>query len=101
MSIMLRAATWGSSNTSDSEDEIENFHLEECKVSKAVIFDWDNTLFCTDYFNMLQLDYKSIFSDKKSLEEEGTYLIYELQSLEEVIIKYNFLENFKFILRTS
>jgi hypothetical protein len=76
-----------SSNTYDSERGNENSILErpqspgECKIA---LFDWDNTLFCTQYLDMLQLDYKNIFSEKKSLEEVGTYLIYEIQNLEEV-----------------
>ena len=86
----------GSLNTSDSEGGQEIYKFEDFKEesqSKIAIFDWDNTLFCTDYFDMLQLDYKGIFSEKKSIEEVGSYLLHELQSLEEVkyfLIKFYF-----------
>jgi hypothetical protein len=70
-------------NTSDSDsehiksqDEAEEIHL--------ALFDWDNTLFCTSYLEMLQVDCKQVFSDQKSLEAFGAYLNYELQTLEEV-----------------
>ncbi len=61
--------------TTDSEEEFE------IQTRRVVIFDWDNTLFCTSYLEMFQLDFKSIFKETKSLEE---YLTHEIQSLEEV-----------------
>ncbi len=53
-------------------------------LSTIAIFDWDNTLFCTDYLDMLQLDYKAIFSEQISVEQIGAYLRDEIQKLEEV-----------------
>ncbi len=79
-------------NTSDSEGEEKNISDEEKKEieeRRIALFDWDNTLFCTDYFNIFQLDYKELFSEKKSIEEVGAYLIHELRNLEEV--KYFFI----------
>jgi hypothetical protein len=50
----------------------------------VALFDWDDTLFCTRYFEMLQIDCKKIFCGQKSLEDYGAYLTYEMQTLEEV-----------------
>jgi len=75
-------------NTYDSDEDQKLSESEEYKEVKAVIFDWDNTLFCTSYLEMFQLDYKSIFSEQKSIEENGTFLLYEIQSLEEVRLTF-------------
>jgi len=77
---------------SEEQDESEEFsdfndiktYMKENENRKIAIFDWDNTLFCTEYFDMLKLDYKSIFAEKTSVEDVGAYLVYELRSLEEV-----------------
>jgi hypothetical protein len=50
----------------------------------VVIFDWDNTLFCTDYLEMLKPNYESIFSGESSLEDLGCYLSEEMLTLENV-----------------
>ncbi len=71
-------------NTSDSDDDKRESDRIEVNEVKVVIFDWDNTLFCTSYLEIFQLDYRSIFSEKRAIEEVGVYLIYEIQSLEEV-----------------
>jgi hypothetical protein len=87
-------------NTSDSdwEDKLEIKIIEQDKNITAAIIDWDNTLFPTDYFTILQVNYKTIFSEESSIEDNGAYLLHELQSLEEVslffceklILKYFF-----------
>jgi hypothetical protein len=71
-------------NTYDSDEDKKVSECEEYKEVKVVIFDWDNTLFCTSYLEIFKLDYKSIFSEQKSIDEVGTFLLYEIQSLEEV-----------------
>jgi hypothetical protein len=81
---MLSEFSEESANTYDSERESKGSSPEMPEEHKVVILDWDNTLFCTQYLEMLQLDYKSIFSDEKSIDQVGTYLLYEIQSLEEV-----------------
>lgn len=70
-------------NTSDSDGDQIRSEYESEEVCVA-LFDWDNTLFCTGYLEMLQVDYKKVFSEEKSIESFGAYLCYELQSLEEV-----------------
>jgi hypothetical protein len=72
-------------NTSDSDGDQIRSHDEAEELSVA-LFDWDNTLFCTGYLEMLQVDCKKVFSEEKSIESFGAYLSYELQALEEVKI---------------
>lgn len=87
-------------NTSDSDwdskpdEEQEKPEKLENKI-KAAIIDWDNTLFPTGYFDLLLMDYKGIFSEEKSIEDSGAYLIHELQSLEEVSVIF-FKNHLKF-----
>ncbi len=63
------------------KDELPEDEVKEVSIA---LFDWDDTLFCTKYFEILQVDHKLIFSESKSIEDFGMYLIYELQALEEV-----------------
>lgn len=70
-------------NTSYSEPD-ERKLLQTKQDTTVAIFDWDDTLFCTKYLEMLQIDCKKIFSEEKSLEDYGAYLIREMQTLEEV-----------------
>ncbi len=79
----------GSLNTSDSEWSEEKIHEFEENDLTVAIFDWDDTLFCTRYFEMLQIDAKKIFAEEKSLEDYGAYLVYEMQTLEEVSLYIN------------
>lgn len=51
---------------------------------KIIIFDWDNTLFCTKYLEMLNPDFESIFSGRSCLEDLGSYLMDEISNLERV-----------------
>jgi hypothetical protein len=82
---MQSESSAGSLNTSFSESSEEKFQEEENDITVA-LFDWDDTLFCTCYFEMLQIDCKKIFSEEESLENYGAYLTYEMQTLEEVNI---------------
>jgi hypothetical protein len=76
-------------NLSDSEQETNvSQEIFQRKQQNIVIFDWDNTLFCTDYLAGLKVDFKQLFSEEKSLEEFGFYLIHELQQLEQVSVIY-------------
>jgi len=71
-------------NTYDSDDEVRRPDSNESKEVRVVIFDWDNTLFSTSYLEIFQLDFRSIFSEDKAIDEVGTFLLYEIQSLEQV-----------------
>ena len=52
-----------------------------------LIFDFDDTLFCTKYFDTFSLSYQDIFSCKVSLEEINPCLVRELRQLESTIIE--------------
>jgi hypothetical protein len=76
----------------DHSEESINFDCADMEIEQnidkehnVVIFDWDDTLFCTKYLNMHEVDYKALFSEQKSIEEVSKYLSYELQSLEDVM----------------
>lgn len=51
-----------------------------------LIFDFDDTLFCTKYFDTFSLSYKDIFTCRVSLEEINPCLVRELKQLESAII---------------
>ena len=63
------------------EDKLPSLYQHAYQI---VIFDWDNTLFCTKYLEMLNPDYDAIFSGRKCLEDYGSYLLDEIQVLEGV-----------------
>ena len=52
-----------------------------------LIFDFDDTLFCTKYFDTFSLSYQDIFSCKLSLEEINPCLVREVRQLESTIIE--------------
>lgn len=52
-----------------------------------IIFDFDDTLFCTKYFDTFALSYQDIFTCKVSLEEINPCLVRELKQLESTIIE--------------
>ena len=52
-----------------------------------IIFDFDDTLFCTKYFDTFSLIYQDIFTCKVSLEEINPCLVRELKQLESTIIE--------------
>lgn len=52
-----------------------------------LIFDFDDTLFCTKYFDSFSLPYQDIFTFKISLEEINPCLFKEIKELEKTIIE--------------
>ena len=52
-----------------------------------IIFDFDDTLFCTKYFDSFSLPYQDIFMFKISLEEINPCLFKEIKELENIIIE--------------
>lgn len=51
-----------------------------------LIFDFDDTIFCTKYFDTFSLPYPNIFNSKISLEKINASLVKELQDLQSSII---------------
>jgi hypothetical protein len=81
-----------SSSTEDSLSIQSPNHFINLKAIKLIsIFDWDDTLFCTKYFDTFNLNYSDIFSFKTSLQDFNPYLLNELKELENSIISL-FLE---------
>ena len=61
---------------------------ENTVISKTLfIFDFDDTLFCTKYFDSFSLPYQDIFTYKISLEQANPCLFKEIKELEKVIIE--------------
>ena len=57
-------------------------------ISKTlIIFDFDDTLFCTKYFDTFSIPYKDIFNNRISLEEINPGLVIELKQLENTILE--------------
>jgi len=57
-------------------------------ISKTlIIFDFDDTLFCTKYLDTFSIPYKDIFNNMISLEEINPGLVIELKQLENTILK--------------
>jgi hypothetical protein len=57
-------------------------------ISKTlIIFDFDDTLFCTKYFDTFSIPYKDIFNNTISLEEINPGLVIELKQLENTILE--------------
>ena len=52
-----------------------------------LIFDFDDTLFCTKYFDSFSLPYQDIFTFKTSLEQINPCLFKEIKELEKTIIE--------------
>ena len=65
-----------------------------------IIFDFDDTLFCTKYFDTFTLSYQDIFTCKTSLEEINPCLVRELKELENTIIELfiNLQQNYDIII---
>lgn len=65
-----------------------------------IIFDFDDTLFCTKYFDTFSLPYKDIFSSKISLKEVNPDLVPEIKKLENTIIElfFNLKQNYDIII---
>lgn len=77
-------------STNNTEISPKSSTEMEPQLKTIVLFDWDDTLFCTKYLNMHNLNYNDIFSFKASIEEVCCYLNTELRELEQVIIFYLF-----------
>ena len=61
---------------------------ESPTISKRLlIFDFDDTLFCTKYFDTFILPYQDIFTYKISLEQLNPWLFKETKELEKTIIE--------------
>ena len=61
---------------------------ESPTISKTLlIFDFDDTLFCTKYFDTFSLPYQDIFTYKTSLEQINPCLFKEIKELEQTIIE--------------
>ena len=69
------------SETSSTSGETSLF------AKTLIIFDFDDTLFCTKYFDTFALSYQDIFTCKVSLEEINPCLVRELKQLESTIIE--------------
>lgn len=74
------------SETSSYSDDAKSF--SNCDKSLVIIFDWDNTLFCTDYLKAQKLNFCSIFDSKTTLEEEAFYLKSQIENLEKVVLLF-------------
>ncbi len=81
MSQSLTHTSTRSETSSCTDDEKTFSHTEK---SLVIIFDWDNTLFCTDYLKAQKLNFVSIFESKTTLEEEAFYLKSQIEDLEKV-----------------
>lgn len=71
---------------SEIEQPKQTFEMEKT-VRNVILFDWDNTLFCTDYLNTHKVDFKALFKESVSLESFGGFLSQEIRSLEQVTSK--------------
>ena len=61
---------------------------ETVSIGKTlIIFDFDDTLFCTKYFDTFSVPYKDIFDLKVTLEEINLSLVREIEQLEDTIIE--------------
>jgi hypothetical protein len=61
---------------------------ETISPSKTLlIFDFDDTLFCTKYFDSFSLPYKDIFDFKLSLEQTNLCLFKEIKELEKNLLE--------------
>ena len=71
---------------------------ETISVSKTLlIFDFDDTLFCTKYFDSFSLPYKDIFDFQLSLEQANPCLFKEVKELEKNLLELFFkLQNNEF-----
>jgi hypothetical protein len=79
------------SEESTTSNQSPNPFEVEKQIKLISIFDWDDTLFCTKYFDTFNLNYSDIFSFKTSLQDFNPYLLNELKDLENSIINL-FLE---------
>lgn len=81
-------------STISGSSSIKNFEIKA--EEKVAIFDWDDTLFCTKYIETLQVNVSEVFSFRISFEDNYSYLVSELNELENVYyyITYRALLNY-------
>ena len=73
---------------SQQNSETASTTVENLLIPKTLlIFDFDDTLFCTKYFDSFSLPYPDIFTYKISLEQVNHCLFKEIKELEKVIIE--------------
>ena len=76
------------SKSTQSNSETSSTSGEASLFSKTlIIFDFDDTLFCTKYFDTFALNYQDIFTCQVSLEEINPCLVRELKQLQSAIIE--------------
>ena len=70
------------------DSETSSTSWDNILISKIlIIFDFDDTLFCTKYFDTFSIPYKDIFNNTISLEEINPGLVIELKQLENTILE--------------
>lgn len=72
------------STTTNSEISLKYSTEMESQLQTVILFDWDDTLFCTKYLGLHGLNYNEIFSCQSSLEDLCCYVNSELKDLEQV-----------------
>jgi hypothetical protein len=82
---MYACSSTKSPSSTPSDTEVSERCQDDYNEHKVVIFDWDDTLFCTKYLDLHVSSYKELFDEKISIDQLGMYLNHELQTLEEVI----------------
>ena len=87
---------------SPSNSETVSTTGENLPIPKTLlIFDFDDTLFCTKYFDSFSLPYQDIFTFKTSLEQVNPCLFKEIKELEKKVMEL-FIElennNFDFVI---
>ena len=75
-------------NFSQSNSETASTTGESPTIQKTlIIFDFDDTLFCTKYLSSFSLSYKDIFAFESSIEQINPCLFKEVKELEQTIIE--------------
>ena len=72
--------------TAPNSESISMFGELPILSKTLIIFDFDDTLFCTKYFDTFKISYQNIFSFQSSLEEVNFCLFKELDTLQKTII---------------
>ena len=72
--------------TAPNSESISMFGELPILSKTLIIFDFDDTLFCTKYFDTFSISYQDIFSFQTSLEEINFCLFKELDDLQKTII---------------
>ena len=75
-----------SEKTTSIESSPNPFNTEAQKEKNIAIFDWDDTLFCTKYFENFKINLQKIFDYKTDLETENPFLKKEILNIENSIL---------------